>query len=556
MRKIKLQRFNKLYWGRRVMSLRKYLLHGQRYLILFLALLLLISITTSLSLETRTITIKVAADREFKNQEWILNVMWILNIKRLVADASRCFENNFGIRFKIKEFEYWSSDCATKSMPGLLNDLRKKVPQGKCDIVLGFTSRYHLRGPLTGVANYFLGYILIKDSPSDAITNKSLKHELCHLFGAADLHEKGSIMYSENPGYKWDEFTKKIIVINRNRSFNSHKFPLPKDKLDEIIDLFKRREKLHQGEEDLNIYLASLYLEKKDLKSATDECHKALKKNPNSQVVHNLLGVILRSREQMENAIKEYQKALTYQQESPEVHYNLGIAYTKNGRIDLAIAEYKKAIELDSRYAQAYANLGHIYLKKKMVKQAIEECRKALKIFPESADALCTLGAAHILKGELDEAEAVILRALEVNPHLEEVHNNLAAIYLMKGRVEDAVRECSKAIAINPDYARAYSNLGYAYFKKGWMKEAEQACSKAISIEPSLREPYYLLVYVFSKQGKKIEAGKAYHKLAEICFNQKTYSLSREFLKRAEDLGIKVNPQFKQRLDLSLAKED
>ena len=56
-------------------------------------------------------------------------------------------------------FESWSSDNSLSSMFELMNDLRRKVPQGECDVVLGLTAQKNTEDDLFGVASYLNGYI-------------------------------------------------------------------------------------------------------------------------------------------------------------------------------------------------------------------------------------------------------------------------------------------------------------------------------------------------------------------------------------------------------------
>ena len=138
---------------------------------------------------SRTVNLRVAADEEFRSDK-----NWRLEIKRLVAASSKVFEESFGIRFEIKSFKPWISDNSQNSTLDLLNDLRKKIPQGECDAVVGFTSQFHLKYDLIGVASYLRAYVLLRKMKSDSLMIIMLTHELCHLFGAIDIHEKGSIM--------------------------------------------------------------------------------------------------------------------------------------------------------------------------------------------------------------------------------------------------------------------------------------------------------------------------------------------------------------------------
>ncbi len=637
----------------------------KRLLILSSLIFIIFEIGLSQSQSLRTVNIKVAVDEEYRSRK-----MWRFEIKRLITDSSKDFEKYFGIRFRIKKFDNWFSDNSKESTLELLNDLRKKVFKGDCDIVLGFTSQPSLKYDFSGAATYLHDYIVLRKLRSEVAMKSMLSHEFSHLFGAADLNEKGSIMHGKNLGQEFDEFTTRIILLNKNRNFNPYIFPLPKNKLDEAISIYNQRKKLNQREVGINILLAIFYLEKKDYESTLKECHQAIQIQPDLSEAYNLSGIAYRRKGEIDQAIRQYHKVLRLQPWLSDVHYNLGIAYMKKGMIDEAIKKYLTAIELNPDYAKAYLNLGHVYLEKEMADQAIEECQKALEIYPQLAKALSTLGGAYLLKNNFKEAEAFSLKALEINNELAGAHNNLGSIYMNKkmidqaieeylkaleidpeytkghynlGRaylikgltdkaiekfknaiqlkpdyhkaysnlgsayleremVEEAIKECKKAIEIKPDHAIAYSNLSHAYLKKGMIKEAEAACHQAIALNQSLAEPHNLLGILLEKEGKNEEAqveylkaielkpdyheahlnlanvyfkrnllpesafhykkvieinpdfARAYNNLAVIFFYQKKYTLAWEYLKKAEDLGIKVHPEFKKELYKKLEK--
>ncbi|MGD2295857.1 MAG: tetratricopeptide repeat protein, partial [Candidatus Aminicenantes bacterium] len=382
----------------------------------------------------RTINLKVVVDEEYKK-----NKAWRINVSRLVSGTSMIFEKNFGIRFRIKSLGTWNSDNTHISMRVLLTDLQRSVPLKDCDIVLGFTDQLHLDHDLYGVASYLYGYILLRDVRFFSSERIMLLHEICHLFGAVDLKQKGSIMSSTSPDVKFDEFTRKIIFLNKHRRFNPYIFPLPEEKWDRAVELYTQRKGTNGGELDVHILLALFYLEREDYPSLIKECLQAGKIDPYLPEVHNLLGIAYRRTGRIDHAIEEYNKVLELQPDLTEVHYNLGIAYMKKGKNDEAIAEYKKAIALDPNYAKAYSNLGHLYLEMGYVDLAIKEVQKALRIYPKLPEALTTLGAALIAKQEYKEAERVSLQALEIDPGLSGVHNNLGSVYMSRKKFDKAV---------------------------------------------------------------------------------------------------------------------
>jgi tetratricopeptide (TPR) repeat protein len=451
------------------------------------------NLSFALNQDIRMVQLKIAADEEFRNQS-----DWQLKAKRLISHSSQKFERNFGIQLRIEKFVFWSSDNTADSMFELLHDLRKKVAPDRCDVVMGLTSQFRGRKQIafSGIAAYLNSYLLVREMESESSMERMISHEFCHLFGAADLHEKDSIMDEERPGQKFDDFTKSLIFLNKQREFSPYVFPLSKQKIDKALSLYEKRKFLGFDEESVKALLAVFYLEKEDYPSMMEECLDLARQNPDSPEAHNFLGIVLRRTGRIDEAISEYKKAISLQSCFPEVHYNLGIAYMKKGQFPQAVREYEKAINLYPRYSKAYSNLGHVYVETHQAEKAEAACRKALEINPQSAEALSNLGAALILKGKYSEAETVSKKALGINPALYGPHNNLGNVFINLNRIDDSVKEYQKALEIKDDYPEAHYNLGRAYFMKGMYREAENEFFQAVRLRPDYDKAFCSLAAV------------------------------------------------------------
>jgi tetratricopeptide (TPR) repeat protein len=639
-----------------------------RIFVLFFFILFVLNFSYAHGSDIRTINLKIAADEEFRYQS-----DWQIKARRLISNSSQKFEENFGIRFRIEKFVFWSSDNRSGSMFELLHDLRKKISHNSCDVVMGLTSQFQNSGAIefSGVATYLNNYVLVRQLPSESAMELIITHEFSHLFGAADLHEQESIMDEEKPGRKFDDFTKRLIVLNKQRDFNPYGFPLSKDKQAEVVDLYEKRKALGLKEESVSMLLAVFYLEMENYPSMMEVCLNLVRQSPDSAEAHNFLGIVLRRTGRVDEAIAEYKKAISLQTRFPQPHYNLGIAYMKKELFNEAVNEYEKALKLYPRYAKAYSNLGYVYVEINQADKAELACRKALKINPCSAEALSTLGAALILKGEYKEAEAVSKKALEINPELYGPHNNLgsvyanlhrlseavmeyktalkikddypeahynlgrvyymkgmyreaenefleairlrsqydkafcslAAVHITFGLIERAVQECRFALEINPRNSVAHFNLANALYRKGFLKQAEKECQQSIQLGLDTPQSYSFLGIILEETEKRGEAekqflkalqlnpqflearlnlaglyfkmknfmkselhykkvleidpknGQAYHYLALVYFYLKDFESSMNYMTRAENLGVKVNPDFKKDLLKKLEKD-
>jgi len=460
----------------------------------------------------RTIQVKVAADTKFCIQD-----RWHSRACREIRKSFAHFDGQFGLQFKIKEFIYWSPKSPKNSLPHFLNDLRKNSGRDGYDIIIGVISPERLIGRPSGMASYFDGYILVTDLEPKYPLEFLITHELCHMFGAVDLDERDSIMSMREVSYQFDEFTKKMVLLQRDRSFNSSFFPLSTNALDESIELFKRRTELRLEEPGVYFKLAVLCTERKDYASAQDACFPLLKSYPDLVGLHSILGNIFLGQDEDDKAIEELLKELAICPDLPEIRCNLGLAFSKKGRLNDAVEQYKFALGLDPNFAKAHADLGHLYLKEGAIDQAIGECRTALKICPEISEALCTLAASLILKHEsavstelsateteavkaIEEAVELCQKAISLRGDIAGPHNILGVAYVFQKNFQGAEAEFMKSEEISPDSLLAHFNLGRLYFSSGQTEKAAYHLKKIMALDPSSDLGHWILAQVFQAQ--------------------------------------------------------
>jgi tetratricopeptide (TPR) repeat protein len=470
--------------------LKKYFVPLRAFSLLVVKTLIFISLILSLfnpilpqKQPIRIINLKIAADEELR-----MKLTWQLDVKKLIKTISKDFESHFGIQFNIKRFENWTSDNSIHTTFNLLNDLRKKVLHEDCDIVIGVTAQENIKNDIFGIAAYLQGFIVLREFKDISRMDTLLKHEICHVFGVADLYEKNSIMSIKARGYEFDEFTSRIIFLNKYRNFNLNTFPLSDEILKEIISVYEQRKISNSNETDIRFSLAMFYFQLQDYQSTLKECNHLIQMNPDSPEALHFMGMAYRRMGKIDQAINEYRKVLQSQPALPEI--------------------YTKALELNPNYAEAYSNLGNLYVEKRMADEAIESCQKALEFNPQSAKALSHLGAAYILKNMFREAEAASKKALGIDPGLEEPHNNLGIIFINRDMFDQGINEYIRAIEINPDYAEAHHNLGRAYYLRRQIDRAIGEYKEAIRIKPDYYKAYSNLASAYMKKGMVEEAIK------------------------------------------------
>ncbi len=349
-----------------------------------------------------------------------------------------------------------------------------------------------------------------------------------HVFGACDLKEKGSIMDCSQSGTKFDDFTRKIIQVNRWRSFHRNEFPLAANLLLDAIDLNSRRSDLERDEPGIALSLVFLYLEKQDPQAAMKVCRKLLDDNPLLHEIHTILGNIYNKIGDIDAALSEYKAALELNPGVPETHFHLGLVCSQKGDLQQAISEYETAIRLNSSYAKAHFNLGNACLSKGELDRAIEECGIAVQLCHDLPEDLCTMAVTLIQKrnileqklnfessGENDklamkkekegqdlvnQAVALCQKALSVKSDLPEAHNILGMAYIYQYRNLEAEKAFLKTIEYAPDFIEAHMNLATMCFHARSLEKAALHIKRILEIDLSSGVAFQILIKIFKDQ--------------------------------------------------------
>jgi hypothetical protein len=228
----------------------------------------------------KKVTVLVLGDASFRRDS-----RWMVDVTRIFMDVNLSFREAIDIRFVVISYDYWDSSSSAGSQPSLaprtIPSLRPLLPalgrygdrsrrglpvvngpdrvgRRRPDIVCGLVPEGP-EGPVNpGAADYLNGLIILKYLKKQNGMSFVLLHELCHLFGAIDLKEGGSVMSLHRPAFRIDAFTRDIMRINRERSFRPGECPLDEDGLVQAISLYGRRQSRGLGEDELGVCLKTL----------------------------------------------------------------------------------------------------------------------------------------------------------------------------------------------------------------------------------------------------------------------------------------------------------
>ncbi|MFP4658456.1 MAG: tetratricopeptide repeat protein, partial [Desulfonatronovibrionaceae bacterium] len=117
--------------------------------------------------------------------------------------------------------------------------------------------------------------------------------------------------------------------------------------------IFRKLEREHEGDFDLKIEIADIWLNAEEYTRAIDHLKNAYKENPSSVHIFNRLGMALRKLNRVEDAEKAYKQALKLGPGDEYLHFNLGRLYLENKMWDKAIKSAERALEINPDFTEA-----------------------------------------------------------------------------------------------------------------------------------------------------------------------------------------------------------
>ncbi len=220
----------------------------------------------------RTVTMLVLGDSSFRR-----DARWTVEVTRIVMDVNMSFRGA-GLKFVVSGFDYWEPvtspiDSVSPARTGgrFLRGLLPRLllyrngpsaaggpARGPADILVGIVPVGPERLVNPGISDYLGGLVVIKRFTPTSGMGFALLHELCHLFGAIDLRETGSVMSLSRASFAIDGFTREIMRVNWQRSFRPGEFPLDENGTLQAMDLYAKRKARGLDEREVEMFLQAL----------------------------------------------------------------------------------------------------------------------------------------------------------------------------------------------------------------------------------------------------------------------------------------------------------
>jgi tetratricopeptide (TPR) repeat protein len=148
---------------------------------------------------------------------------------------------------------------------------------------------------------------------------------------------------------------------------------------------------------------------------------------PDTDAVHNVIGVTLLRQGQYDAAARAFREALTRRADSVDANRNLGTALAASGHVAESIGYLRRAVQLAPGNGGAQYELGTLLLEQRRFPEAADCFRAAVDAMPDSAAAHNDLGIALASLGDLGQATEHFRRAVTLDPGFDEARRNLAS---------------------------------------------------------------------------------------------------------------------------------
>ena len=259
-----------------------------------------------------------------------------------------------------------------------------------------------------------------------------------------------------------------------------------------------------------------------------------LELNPNSAMLHHLLGNSLAQQQRWGEAITFYRSAMELYSSSDALHYHLGLALAQIQQLDEAVACFGKAVELNPEAVEYREQLNYV-LQKPLLDQEIANLRRAIEVKPDGKSCQI-LGQALIKQGKVEDAIAAYQKAALLEPETTETYLILGNLLTKQDKVEDAIALYQKAVLLEPEVIETYLILGNLLTKQGKVEDAIALYQKAVLLQPDSVEFYWDLVWLLSQQNQWDEAISFYSRACEV----KPEGVAEHFPKNSKYTFIKL----------------
>lgn len=236
--------------------------------------------------------------------------------------------------------------------------------------------------------------------------------------------------------------------------------------------------------------LTQALLGRKEPGNAIQALQDALKRNPGSADLRQILARTAMVTGQFDVAIEQYRQLDTAFPGSVDVQRALASAWSAQGNSAAAVAVLQPAVQKNPANAPASLDFAHALIRAGRSGDAKLEYRRILKIQPDNANALNDLSYLMSQSGEnLDEALALARKGTQfaADEGLKtSLQDTLGSIYLKKRMLESALQSFRVAADNRPENTTYRYHLGLTLYEMGNKPRAKAELQAALAVSARL----------------------------------------------------------------------
>lgn len=210
---------------------------------------------------------------------------------------------------------------------------------------------------------------------------------------------------------------------------------------------------------------------------------EALRRRPDIERTHHLLGLCLAFREQFDEAVLAFERALAIREE-PSTLFHLGLTLERLGRSAEAQAHLQRALPLGEEAPfdfEVHLALGRIYLAQGRADKAARELQRALRLRAGHTEASVLLARSLLTRGD-DAGAAAILKDLPAeHPTLDHLLT-LGEIASRQGHPARAADAYEHVLDRKPDHLDALVGAARAHVAMHQPARANPLLLRALSV--------------------------------------------------------------------------
>jgi tetratricopeptide (TPR) repeat protein len=203
-------------------------------------------------------------------------------------------------------------------------------------------------------------------------------------------------------------------------------------------------------------YLIQFDIQNGQVAKAIERCAGQAERSSQNMTLQLMLANLLFDHKQIDAALEQVTKALSIDPKAVEAHTLLGALYEKKGKSNQAKSSYKAALSFDPRHVQATNSLALLYgAEDAYSKAAWHYNAMAAELSPEDAQVLGRLGGISYKQGNLNSAIMALEKSIRLNSGEPLFHYHLGMAHYKQENFKEARYALEKSLVLDANHASA-----------------------------------------------------------------------------------------------------